>query len=126
MKYRIKINDILINQDNSSEIVINLSQKSIDSYANEKNRVEVVVDGFVYTNDNMGIKNKDLIKKLVEIQYEYLDISLEIENMVYKLPKMYIHSLNQSFSNGIGKYKLVLLQKFIGKEKELVIYENSN
>lgn len=121
MRYELKINDVLINQDNSSNIEINLSQKSIDSYVNEKNRVEVIVDGFVYSNDNLGIKNGDLIKKLLNIQYEYLDISLEIENMKYSLPKMYIHSLKQSFNNGSGKYRLILLQKFMGKEKEMII-----
>ncbi len=119
MKYEIKINDIVISQENIIKIDFNLDQKTNDSYANDKNRVKVCVDGYIFVEDK-------IIPSLIKIKDEYVTVSLVLEDKVYVFPKMYIYSLRQSFSNGSGIFYLTLYQKFIGEEKELSINENSN
>ena len=67
------------------------------------------------------MKNKEIIQNIIDLKDKYFDVNISIDELKYSFPKLYIYKFIQKFVKGSGNYTLVLLQKFIGDEKELNI-----
>ncbi len=119
MKYSVTIGDIELVQDGINKVDVILTQKSVDNYANEKNRVEIFVEAYIFENDKT-------LYNLLNMKEEYIEVKLKSEDLEYIFPKMYIYSIKQNYTNGSGIFYLTMYQKFIGNEKELIINENTN
>lgn len=126
MKYSIKLDDVTLTNDLIKSVEINVSQQIKDSYALDKNRVEVNIEGELFTKDNDKIKNNKLVKNLLKIKDKYFDVNINIDDTEYKFPKLYIYKLIQKFNGEVGKFNIVLMQKFLGGEKELEVDIHEN
>lgn len=126
MKYSIKLDDVTLTNDLIKSVEINVSQQIKDSYALDKNRVEVNIEGELFTKDNDKIKNNKLVKNLLKIKDKYFDVNINIDDTEYKFPKLYIYKLIQKFNREVGKFNIVLMQKFLGDEKELEVDIHEN
>ena len=126
MKYPIKLDDVTLTNDLIKSVEINVSQQIKDSYALDKNRVEVNIEGELFTKDNDKIKNNKLVKNLLKIKDKYFDVNINIDDTEYKFPKLYIYKLIQKFNGEVGKFNIVLMQKFLGDEKELEVDIHEN
>ncbi len=126
MKYSIKLDDVTLTNDLIKSVEINVSQQIKDSYALDKNRVEVNIEGELFTKDNDKIKNNKLVKNLLKIKDKYFDVNINIDDTEYKFPKLYIYKLIQKFNGEVGKFNIVLMQKFLGDEKELEVDIHEN
>lgn len=126
MKYLIKLDNVTLTNDLIKSIEINVSQEIKDSYALDKNRVEVNIEGEIFTKDNEKIKNNVLVKNLLKIKDKYFDVNINIDDTEYKFPKLYIYKLIQRFNGEVGRFNLVLMQKFLGDENELEVSVHEN
>lgn len=111
MKYYAKLDDIEIKHDNIKEIKINLFQLGDDTLTNDKNRVEVEITADIY--------EMPLIKNIFSKKDKYFEAILKIDEINYKIPKLYIYSLKNMYHDSIGVLNLVLKQGFLGLEKEI-------
>lgn len=126
MKYLIKLENITLTNDLIKTIEINVLQEVEKSYVNDKNRVEIKIEGELFTRDNGELKNEDLISKIYNMKDKYFDVNISIDSMEYKFPKLYIYKLNQNFNREGGKFNLILMQKFLGDEKIMEVITNEN
>ena len=104
MKYYAKLDDIEIKHDNIKEL-------GDDTLTNDKNRVEVEITADIY--------EMPLIKNIFSKKDKYFEAVLKIDEISYKIPKLYIYSLKNMYHDGIGVLNLVLKQGFLGLEKEI-------
>ena len=121
MKYKIEIDNVLLENEVIEDVEINLLQQVDSNFVNNKNRIEIYIRGNIYSKDNESMKNKEIIQNIIDLKDKYFDVNISIDELKYSFPKLYIYKFMQKFVKGSGNYTLVLLQKFIGDEKELNI-----
>lgn len=126
MKYEVKMDNLLIEHSVIENVEINIMQDIEQSYINDKNRIQVLVEGKIFTKDNGVVKSKDLISDLIKLKDKYFDVFVNIDDMSYLFPKLYIYKLTQKFYEKDATFKLHLLQKFLGDNKEIVVNTNEN
>lgn len=113
MKYYAKIDDIEIKHDEIKKIDINLMQLGSDTLKNDRNRVEVQL----YVN----IYEMKLVEKLFSKKDKYFEAIIKIDDISYKIPKLYIYSFKNLYDNGVGIFVLNLKQGFLGIEPEITV-----
>lgn len=126
MKYEIKLENVNISNEIIKSVEINILQDVKESYVNDKNRIKLLIEGEIFTKDNTNIKTNTLIRELIKIKDKYFDVNLKIDDVAYFFPKLYIYKLIQKFNGESGKFNLVLLQKFIGDQKEIEVNVDDN
>lgn len=126
MKYEIKMDNLLIEHSVIENVEINIMQDIEQSYINDKNRIQVLVEGKIFTKDNGVVKSKNLISDIIKLKDKYFDVFVNIDDMSYLFPKLYIYKLTQKFYEKDATFKLYLLQKFLGDNKEIVVNTNEN
>lgn len=113
MKYYAKVDDIEIKHDEIKKIDINLMQLGSDTLKNDRNRVEVEL----YVN----IYEMKLVEKLFAKKDKYFEAIIKIDDISYKIPKLYIYSFKNLYDNGVGIFILNLKQGFLGIEPEITV-----
>ena len=126
MKYEVKMDNLLIEHSVIENVEINIMQDIEQSYINDKNRIQVLVEGKIFTKDNGVVKSKELISDLIKLKDKYFDVFVNIDDMSYLFPKLYIYKLTQKFYEKDATFKLYLLQKCLGDNKEIVVNTNEN
>lgn len=121
MKYEVKLENIILDKNIIKSININILKQSEVTYVNDKNKIELVIEGNIFSNDNDKNKNNLIIKKLIEIKDKYFDAHITVDDMQYSFPNLYIYKFIQKFLNGSGDFILVLNQKFIGINEEIKV-----
>lgn len=126
MKYNITLDDVTLSNEIIKAVEINVLQQVKESYANDKNRVEINIEGELFSKDNDKVKINGLVKDLIKIKDKYFNVKIDIDDARYFFPKLYIYKLIQRYNGEIGRFNLVLMQKFLGDENEIEVSVNEN